>query len=176
MQPFLNPYKARNRMVLIAALALLMTLLSATGFSAEPAALLRGFDRDQLVIETAGGSRKFEVYVATTNQQRAQGLMFVKSMDAGEGMIFLYPETAPVTMWMKNTFIPLDMLFIGTDNRIVRVHANAIPHSTNTIESGGTVTAVVELNTGSIKRFGISAGDRVVFPAGQESDAHAHSD
>lgn len=176
MQQFLNPYKVRNQIVLIAAIALLMALLSVTGFSAEPAALLRDFARDQLVIETAGGSRKFKVYVATTNQQRAQGLMFVKSMGAGEGMIFLYPETAPVAMWMKNTFIPIDMLFIGTDNRIVRVHANAIPHSTDTIESGGTVTAVVELNSGSIKRFGISAGDLVVFPADQESASHSHSD
>ncbi|MBS94928.1 MAG: hypothetical protein CL799_10850 [Chromatiales bacterium] len=135
--------------------------------AAEPAGQLVGFSRSQLIITTGNQQcTLFDVYVAATAEQRAQGLMFVQEMDTYEGMIFLYPRPARISMWMKNTFIPLDMLFIDESGAIKAIHTDAVPQSTAVIDSGVSVTRVLELNGGTVRAFGIRVNDRIIFPFG----------
>lgn len=118
-----------------------------------------------LKIATAQGStHTFNIEAAKTDQERMQGLMYRQSMPADQGMIFDFKENQPVTMWMKNTYIPLDMLFIRADGVIARIAANTEPLSTRTISSGEPVLAVLELNGGVTARLGIKPGDRVEYP------------
>ena len=146
---------------------LLLCLLTQGVYAAEPAFFLRGFQQTKLIIDTEShGCILFDVYVAQTPEQRAQGLMRIESMQRYEGMIFLYAEEANISMWMKNTLIPLDMLFIDANARIARIHKNAVPMSEEIIESGKAVVGVIELNGGSADYFGIRNGDRIIFPAG----------
>jgi len=119
---------------------------------------------DTLVITTAQGARSFEVEVMRTDEERARGLMFRRYMPADRGMLFDFKETQPVMMWMKDTFIPLDMVFIRKDGSIARIAENTEPHSTRTIASGEPVFAVLEINGGIAAKLGIKAGDRVQHP------------
>ena len=147
-------------------LALACTL--AIGGTARSAAQLRlqTFERDVLVIETEDGSRhRFEVELALDNEQRAQGLMYRRDLADGAGMLFVYGREWPVSMWMRNTFIPLDMLFIAGDGRIARIVERTVPQSLETISSGRPVTAVLEVNGGTVARLGIRPGDRVLYRA-----------
>ncbi len=123
------------------------------------------FPRDRIEIETDGGVRGFEVEVARTPAQRAQGLMFRDRLAADAGMLFLYPRDQAVSMWMKNTLLPLDMLFIAADGRIVAIVERAVPLSTAAISSGEAVRSVLELNGGASARLGLEPGDRVLHPA-----------
>jgi uncharacterized membrane protein (UPF0127 family) len=121
----------------------------------------------RLIISTASrGCILFDVYVAQTPQQRSQGLMHIESMGQYEGMIFLYAEESSISMWMKNTLIPLDMLFIDRDNHIAHIHKNAVPQSEDIIDSGSAVVGVLELAGGAADYFAIKSGDRMIFPAG----------
>ncbi len=115
----------------------------------------------RLAIEGERGRHTFTVEVAATDETRQVGLMFRKSLAADAGMLFDYQTPQPVAMWMKNTLIPLDMLFIGADHRIVRIAERTVPHSLATIDSGGPVRAVLELNAGTAARLGIKVGDLV---------------
>jgi uncharacterized membrane protein (UPF0127 family) len=152
---------------LVRAIALLVGLLALQSVSAlEPPGLVRGFDRGQLLVSTSRQCTLIDVFVARTNDQRAQGLMFVERMDAYEGMLFVYQGSAMLSMWMKNTLLPLDMLFAGPNGEIVHIHRDARPYSTDIISSMEPVSLVVELNAGMVDRLGISTGDRIVFPAG----------
>ena len=127
---------------------------------------LEVFERDDLAIETAGGARhEIEVELALTPRQQAQGLMYRRDLAAEAGMLFVYRRDGPINMWMKNTLIPLDMLFLARDGRIVRVVERTVPHSLVTISSGEPVAGVLELNGGSAKRLGIAVGDRVIHRA-----------
>jgi uncharacterized membrane protein (UPF0127 family) len=126
---------------------------------------LISFPVETLAIETASGQQKFTVEVARTPRQHSQGLMFRRRLAPDAGMIFVYRRLEPVAMWMKNTFIPLDMLFIGADRRIVHIVERTVPHSTETIESGKPVLFVLELNAGTVSRLGIKTGDVVASPA-----------
>ncbi len=119
---------------------------------------------ETLVITTSQGARNFEVEVMRNDEERARGLMFRRYMPADRGMLFDFKETQPVMMWMKDTFIPLDMLFIRKDGSIARIAENTEPHSTRTIASGEPVLAVLELNGGIAAKLGIKAGDRVQHP------------
>ncbi len=121
------------------------------------------FDRATLKIETAKGVHSFEVELATNDDQRARGLMFRNEMAPDAGMLFVYRRDRVLTMWMANTYLPLDMLFIGADGRIVRIAENTIPLSRATISSRNRARAVLELNAGTARRLGIDAGDRVVY-------------
>jgi len=117
---------------------------------------------EPLAIVTRSGQRHaFQVEVARTDADRAQGLMFRRSMPPDRGMLFDFARVEPVSMWMQNTYLPLDMLFIRPDGTIARIAANAEPLSTRTIPSGEPVLAVLELNGGTAARLGIRAGDRV---------------
>lgn len=117
---------------------------------------------EALTIRTSSGAHDFRVELATTQEQQSTGLMYRRKMPGDEGMLFVYPSDAPVSMWMKNTFIPLDMFFIGSDGRITHIAERTVPQSTELIGSNGPVRAVLELNGGTASRLGIKPGDRVV--------------
>ena len=119
------------------------------------------FRMDQITIETRYSRRIFQVEIAETAAQRAQGLMWRKHLPMGAGMLFDFKITGPVIMWMKNTYIPLDILFITAKGVILNIARETLPHSTRHIPSKGPVRAVLELAGGSAKQFGIRAGDRV---------------
>jgi uncharacterized membrane protein (UPF0127 family) len=120
---------------------------------------------EPLAIVLQGGQRQgFQVEVARNDADRAQGLMFRRSMPADRGMLFDFGRVEPVAMWMQNTYLSLDMLFIRPDGTIARIAANTEPLSTRTIPSGEPILAVLELNAGTAARLGIRAGDRVEHP------------
>jgi len=116
------------------------------------------------IIQQNGQKQSFQVEVARTEADRAQGLMFRRSMPADRGMLFDFGRVEPVAMWMQNTYLSLDMLFIRPDGTIARIAANTEPLSTRTIPSGEPVLAVLELNAGTAARLGIKAGDSIEHP------------
>jgi hypothetical protein len=122
------------------------------------------FQRSSLVIVTANREIKFDVDLATNDTERARGLMFRKELGAYEGMLFDFFKEMPVSFWMKNTLIPLDMVFIAGDGTVKHVHANAVPMSTDSIPSRYPVRAVLEINGGSAALLGIKPGDKVKHP------------
>ncbi|AWK87031.1 DUF192 domain-containing protein [Azospirillum thermophilum] len=131
-----------------------------------PAKAQERFDRSSLTVQTAsGGKYRFDVELALTPAQQAQGLMFRQSMAADAGMLFLYDRPQPASFWMKNTLIPLDMLFIGADGRIVNIHDRATPQSLDAVNSAGPVKGILEINGGMAARLGIKPGDLVVHQA-----------
>ena len=115
-----------------------------------------------LEIETATGRHAFTVELAATEKQRALGLQWRRIMAPDAGMLFDFQEVRFAIMWMKNTFIPLDMVFIASDGRIVNIAERTVPHSLARIISDGPVRAVLELNAGSAARLGIKPNDRVI--------------
>lgn len=120
------------------------------------------FLTEPLVIETQlGKTHAFTAELATTGAQKQQGLMFRKNMPPNQGMLFDFGTPRPVTMWMKNTYIPLDMLFINSDGVITHIHERAVPHSEETISSRGLVKYVLELNAGTANALSIKTGDVV---------------
>ena len=121
----------------------------------------QAFARGELVIETASGPLRLDVEIARTREQRSRGLMFRTSLEADSGMIFLYDYPRDVSMWMKNTILSLDMVFIAEDGRIARIVTNTAPMSEATIPSRGPVRAVLELPAGAAKRLAIKPGDLV---------------
>ena len=127
---------------------------------------LQTFERDRLAIETADGRRhSFEVELALTGAQRAQGLMYRRSLAEDGGMLFLYGGAGVLSMWMKNTPIPLDMMFIAPDGLIVEIAERTVPYSLETISSRFPASAVLEVNGGTVARLGIQPGDRVLHRA-----------
>ncbi len=114
---------------------------------------------EPLSIKTTSTIHKFEVEIAATTDQQRQGLMYRRQMAANAGMLFLYDNGSRVTMWMSNTYIPLDMLFIAADGRITHIVERTVPQSTELIGSNGPVRAVLELNGGTASRLGIKVGD-----------------
>ena len=125
------------------------------------AADLQTFDKSKLVIETEKGKFPFNIELALTMPQMMQGLMYRTELAADAGMLFDYKQPETITMWMKNTFIPLDMVFIGADGKIVDFHERAVPQSLATIESKVPARAVLEVNSGTVTRLGIKVGDVV---------------
>jgi uncharacterized membrane protein (UPF0127 family) len=121
-------------------------------------------EKSPLVIVTPSARHSFTVEVARTPAERSRGLMYRESLAVDGGMLFDFGQPQPVTMWMRNTLIPLDMLFIDEDGRIRRIEANAEPLSLDTIASGAPVSAVLELNGGTAAILNIRAGDRVLHP------------
>lgn len=116
---------------------------------------------ERLDIVTAAGVHHFKVEIADTFATRERGLMFRKSLAADRGMLFDFKTVQPVSFWMKNTLIPLDMVFIGADGRIVSIARNATPMSETTIASAGPVLDVLELRGGRAAEIGAAPGDRV---------------
>jgi uncharacterized membrane protein (UPF0127 family) len=116
---------------------------------------------EKLVIQTASGPRTFDVEVMRTDEERAKGLMNRRYLPAERGMLFDFKTEQPVAMWMMNTYIPLDMLFIRQDGTIARIAEMTEPLSTRTIASGENVLGVLEINGGLSSKLGIRPGDRV---------------
>jgi len=119
---------------------------------------------ETLVLKTASGDHRFNVEVADTNEERALGLMYRRSLPEDGGMLFLYDRPQPATMWMKNTLIPLDMIFIAADGTVHRIESNTEPFSTALISSEGDVLAVLEVNAGEARKIGLKRGDKVLYP------------
>jgi len=119
------------------------------------------FKRSSLIVSAGGRDIKFEVELATNDAERSRGLMYRKQLGAYDGMLFDFYQEMPVSFWMKNTLIPLDMVFIAADGTVRHVHANAVPLSTDTVPSRFPVRAVLEINGGSAALLGIKPGDKV---------------
>ena len=119
---------------------------------------------EPLGIVSRNGRHAFAVEVMRTDADRSRGLMFRRAMAPDRGMLFDFEQSAPISMWMKNTILPLDMLFIRADGSIARIAADTEPYSTKVIPSGEPVLAVLELNAGTAAKLGIRAGDRVEHP------------
>jgi len=119
------------------------------------------FERSELTILSAGNRHHFRIEWAKTSAAHKRGLMERRHMDADAGMLFDFAKSRQVYMWMKNTYIALDMLFVDRSGDIVGIAANTTPHSTKVIASPGKVLAVLELNAGTASRLSIKVGDMV---------------
>jgi uncharacterized membrane protein (UPF0127 family) len=129
-----------------------------TGLAAQAASV------QPLEIVTKSGVQVFSVEMATTEEEKTTGLMYRKELPDGKGMLFDFTPEQQVSMWMKNTYISLDMIFIRADGRILRIAENTEPESTRIISSGGLAKGVLEVIAGTVKKYGIAPGDRVAHP------------
>lgn len=146
----------RLMMSLAAAFAVLVTLCI------NPAARAASFQ--PLEIATKSGVQVFSVEMATTEEEKQNGLMHRKELPDGKGMLFDFSPEQQISMWMKNTYISLDMIFIRADGRILRIAENTEPLSTKIISSGGLAKGVLEVIAGTAQKYGIQPGDRVAHP------------
>jgi len=150
-----------------AALLILMTLAAALAgivrAQSAPPEDLEQFPRTSLEIVSGKRIARFDVWIADTPQRDQQGLMFVRDLPAERGMLFPQNPARSMSMWMKNTFIPLDMIFIDGNGRISHIVEQAVPLSLATIDSGGPVAAVLEIKGGEVARLGFKVGDRVTW-------------
>jgi uncharacterized membrane protein (UPF0127 family) len=121
-------------------------------------------DLQTLEIASKSGVHVFTVELVNTEEERARGLMFRKELPEGRGMLFDFERDQDVSFWMQNTYIPLDMIFIRGDGRILRIAENTEPMSTRMIPSGGPVRAVLEVIGGTARKMGIAPGDKVAAP------------
>jgi len=143
-------------MRILSGFALLLSLVLAA-----PALAL---DRNTVEIASKTGVHVFTVEVADTEPAREKGLMYRKELPEGRGMLFDFFRDQPVGFWMKNTYIPLDMIFIRGDGRIASIAENTEPMSERVVPSGAPVRAVLEVKGGTARRLGIQAGDQVANP------------
>ncbi|MCH8614793.1 DUF192 domain-containing protein [Sphingomonas sp. SM33] len=120
-----------------------------------------GLQQVPLTIQSATGTHKFTVEVASSQEEQAQGLMNRQSLAPDRGMIFPYDPPQQVAFWMKNTLIPLDMVFIGADGKIGRIAANTTPMSLDPVPSVDPVSAVLEIAGGRAAELGLKEGDKV---------------
>lgn len=132
--------------------------------SALPAAA-QDCREDAVYLKGDWGQARFSVEVADDGAERARGLMFRESLPRSSGMLFVYPKAQQVTFWMKNTLIPLDMIFIDDSGTAIRVHHRARPGDLTAIPGGGEVRAVLEINGGLAEAMGIAPGTRLRHPA-----------
>ena len=149
-------------------LAILGALIWGVGLMAHASAQSSPpvFARSEVTIATGDGRRHlFHVEVATTADQQAYGLMFRRQLPPDAGMLFDYGHDRVVSMWMKNTLIPLDMVFIRGDGRIVNIVERAVPGSLEPRSSEEKVRGVLELNGGTADRLGLKPGDRILHPS-----------
>jgi uncharacterized membrane protein (UPF0127 family) len=151
------------------ALILLLGAVLSPACAQNPAPLyqpeqLRDFARDTLTIQRSNGRDQFSIWVAETPAQHQQGLMWIQRLPPDHGMLFLLPQVRPMSMWMKNTFVSLDMVFFDSRGRILRIHEQAVPQSEAIIDSGVEVAGVLEILGGEAKRRGLQIGDRLLHP------------
>ena len=120
-----------------------------------------GAGAESVEFVTATGAHRVEIEVARTERARETGLMYRRSMPRNHGMLFIFPSEQPVSMWMKNTYIPLDMVFVSRKGRVTSVTRDAVPMSETIISSGPPAFAVIELNAGAARAMGLDVGDQV---------------
>ena len=128
-------------------------------------------DDSKLTLHSATGDYTFNVQVVDTDESRAKGLMYVTELAEDAGMLFDFKQERGVSFWMRNTFIPLDMIFVGADGIVKNIHVNARPHDPTSIPSEGPVQFVLEIPGGRSVEIGLKPGDtmehdRVAKPAG----------
>jgi len=147
----------RDRVLLLAALCFLALLPAATGG-------LGAADLQTLEIASKGGVHTFAVELALTPDEQSRGLMYRRALPEGQGMLFDFKRDQELSFWMKNTYVPLDMIFIRGDGRIHRIAENTEPLSERMVPSNGSVRAVLEVVAGTTRKLGIAPGDRVAHP------------
>jgi uncharacterized membrane protein (UPF0127 family) len=156
-------HRFRNLEILTATLLLAVSRVSAQigpieDLSAFPSAKLE-------IAEGKKVKHTFDVWLADTPARQAQGLMFVRSLPPARGMLFVHPAPRPISMWMKNTYIPLDMVFIDGLGQIQQIIANTKPHSQDLVRSSAPALAVLELAGGEAERLRLKPGQRVIHPS-----------
>ena len=148
-------------MTSIRALLLALCLVTLSANAQEP--LEQSFESDVLVIVARDACYRFDIYLAVNGQQQRRGLMFVREMPERTGMLFVYPDENYRSMWMKNTFISLDMLFARRDGSIANIASDTVPQSEKSITSSEPVSFVLELNAGTARRLSIGTDSRLVW-------------
>jgi uncharacterized protein len=146
-----------RRVLFLTAILAFMSLL-ANGWPAHAA------DPKSLEIISKNGVHVFAVELAVSDEERARGLMYRREVPEGQGMLFDFKRDQNVDMWMENTYVSLDMIFIRADGRIARIAENTVPLSRAIVSSGAPVRAVFEVVAGTAKKLGIAAGDKVAHP------------
>lgn len=143
-------------------LSLAVAMIAA--FVALAGSVARAASFQTLEIATKSGVHIFSIEMATTDEEKQTGLMYRKELADGKGMLFDFSPEQQISMWMKNTYISLDMIFIRADGRILRIAENTEPMSTKIISSQGPARAVLEVVAGTAQKYGIRPGDRVGHP------------
>jgi uncharacterized protein len=157
----LTPSPPVDRSLLARVLAILAALLVSGALAAAASV---AFEETPLVIDAGGDRFEFQVELAVSSEQRSQGLMFREDLAEDRGMLFDFGRPQQASMWMRNTYVPLDMLFIDGDGRITQITTDTQPLSDAVIASREPVRAVLELRAGVTARLGIEPGDRVIHP------------
>ena len=140
---------------------LLLCLLALPAQSQEP--LGESFQSDVLVIIARHACFRFDIYLAVSPQQQRRGLMFVRELPERTGMLFVYGDEQRRSMWMKNTYIPLDMIFARRDGSITNIVENTVPLSEESVTSSEPATFILELNAGTTRRLSIDKDSRLVW-------------
>ena len=149
------------RLAALAAVILIFELLAGIASAQAPG------PREELTIAGKSGPHEFQVELADDDRERAMGLMFRRSMGAEEGMLFDFGSEQPANFWMRNTYIPLDLLFIRADGTIESIAERTTPLSEKSVPSKGPVRYVLEINGGTSDKLGIEPGDKVSSPTMQ---------
>lgn len=135
-----------------------------SGFDAPSHPPRPGFSRDSLVLRTQDNREyAFTVELARTPEEQAYGLMYVRDLPESTGMLFLFPDDQTLSFWMKNTYVPLDMVFLARDGRIINIAANTPPLSLDPVRSTAPGRAVLEIKGGMAEKLGLRPGDRVIY-------------
>ena len=144
----------------------LLTLAAAAGCRAQAGLIdLNAFPKSRLEIHSGAKQHEFDIWIAETPAQQEQGLMFVRDLPGNRGMLFVAGQPRVFRMWMKNTYIELDMVFIAADGRIAKIAARTTPHSLDIVSSDVPVAAILELRGGEAAQRALHPGDRVTSPA-----------
>lgn len=142
----------------------IIPMLTLSSHAGDPDNLADRFEQDVLIIETASsGCFKFDIYLALSNEQQQRGLMFVRKLPEFTGMLFPYPTAGIRSMWMKNTLIPLDIVFARSDGHVSSVIENTEPQSLKSLSAIEPVNFVLELNAGVAAKLGIDQGSRLII-------------
>jgi uncharacterized protein len=159
-----------RRMLLPSLAALALAGCGGDAFSSANGGVQRsavsGLEVIPLTVRSGQRTHQFRVEVARTGEEQQRGLMFRESLGPNEGMLFPFATPRPASFWMKNTLIPLDMIFIRADGSIARIAVNTVPHSLELVGVQEPVVAVLEIAGGRSVELGISEGDRVSWPGG----------
>jgi uncharacterized membrane protein (UPF0127 family) len=161
----LTAHFIRSFNLLARALALaisVVALVTAFAMVVQAADNVKRLPTENVTVSTSGGDFAFVTELATNDSDRSVGLMFRRSLGAREAMLFYWAEPEPVAMWMRNTYIPLDMLFVAADGTVVHVANDAVPHSLKTITANQDVSAVMEINAGTAAKLNIKTGSRLL--------------
>ena len=129
-----------------------------------PAPASAADDTATVLLETDSGAHSFTVKIADDEQERRMGLMFERSLADNAGMLFLYEKPQPIIMWMKNTYLSLDMIFIDAAGKVHRIEERTEPFSTDPIFSDGPVQGILEVKAGTARTIGLKPGDKIVLP------------